>query len=235
MEAERHGHQLGPIIQDIVYGANDGIVTTFAVVSATVGARMPGYVIVVIGIANLFADAFSMAAGAFLSLRAERDHYERVRREELEEIRTHPAIEREEVRSAFAGKGFSGDDLDRATAILTRNPEIWTDTMMVEEHGLTHTATEKPLLHGVATFLSFVLFGAIPLLPYLVPVLHERFSVAVSSTLAALVLLGIVRSTVTRERIVRGTLEVVGIGAAASSVAYAIGVLLRGFAHVAFP
>ena len=86
MKGELHGSTLGPFIQDVIYGGNDGIVTTFAVVAGTVGAGMPHYIVIILGIANLLADGTSMATGAFLSLKSERDQYHRIRKEELEEI-----------------------------------------------------------------------------------------------------------------------------------------------------
>ena len=155
---ESHGHTLGPYIHNIVYGGNDGIVTTFAVVAGSVGAELPAFVVIILGLANLFADGFSMAAGAYLSLKAVRDQYERLRKEELAEIDDHPEIESAEIRGFMRAKGFRGADLDRAVAIVTGNRDIWADMMMKEEHGLTKQTSSKPLVHGFATFVAFVLF-----------------------------------------------------------------------------
>ena len=79
---ESHGSTLGPYIHDIVYGAHDGIVTTFAVVAGTAGAGLSTGVVIILGVANLLADGVSMGAGAFLSLRSERDQYHRLLKEE---------------------------------------------------------------------------------------------------------------------------------------------------------
>ena len=61
-------------LPDIVYGANDGIVTTFAVVSGVVGAALSTTVIIIMGFANLLADGFSMGASNVLSRRSDTDH-----------------------------------------------------------------------------------------------------------------------------------------------------------------
>jgi VIT1/CCC1 family predicted Fe2+/Mn2+ transporter len=231
---EAHGQRLGGVIQDIVYGGNDGIVTTFAVVAGTVGADLPRYVVIILGLGNLLADGISMATGAYLSLRSERDQYRRIRREELAEIDRHPDMEREEIRRYLTSLGFSGDDLMRATAVITRDRDIWADTMMHAEHGLHLSSTERPLLHASMTFLSFQIFGAIPLLPYLLAVSpDQRFSVAIASTVAALVTLGLCKSWITRERLLRGPLEITSVGAAGALVAYGIGVLLKSTVGVA--
>ncbi len=228
---ELHGSKLGPYIQDIVYGGHDGIITTFAVVAGTAGADLPHYIVIILGCANLFADAVSMGAGSFLSLRSEADQYERLRKEEMKEIDTHPDLEREEIREAYEKKGFQGADLARAVDIITAHKERWVQEMMLEEHGLTKNVTDRPWLHGVITLLGFIAFGIVPLIPYLFGIAPEsRFSVAIVGTFLSLLLLGLTRSYVTRERLVRGALEILALGLATASVAYGVGILLKNVA-----
>ena len=233
MASEYHGHRLGTYIQQIVYGGNDGIVTTFAVVAGTVGADLPRGVVIVLGLANLLADGCSMAAGAYLSARSEIDQFERLRKEEEEEIRTHPDIEREEIRIAYERKGFSGKELDDLVRLHTSTPAVWIETMMLEEHGLTRSADSRPLLNAFSTFVSFILFGAIPLLPYLFSTnIGPRFMVAITSTTIALFVLGLTRSYVTQQRLIRGPLEILAVGLGSSTVAYCVGMALRAFAEI---
>lgn len=231
---ELHGSRLGPWIHDIVYGAHDGIVTTFAVVAGTAGAGLSWGIVIILGVANLLADGVSMGAGSFLSLRSERDQYHRLRKEELKEIEEIPEIEREEIREAYAAKGFTGKDLDRAVEIITSDKEIWTRTMMQEEHGMIEETADGALLHGLATFLGFIVFGSVPLIPYVL--FHsgsDNFLYAIIGTFLALLLVGITRSIVTRERIYRGALEILLIGAVTASIAYGVGLALKGVAGVA--
>lgn len=232
-EENNHGSRLGPVIHDIVYGAHDGIVTTFAVVAGTVGADLPGGIILVLGIANLLADGFSMGAGAYLSSRSSADQYKRLRSEELDEIARHPDLEREEIREAYAAKGFTGPDLDRAVEILTSHSDTWADTMMLEEHGLMRPEASDAIMHGFATFAGFVLFGAVPLLPYAFGVVaaDRRFIAAIAAAAVALLLVGVMRSYVTRQRVVRGITEILAIGAASTAIAYGVGVALRHLAN----
>lgn len=229
-----HGSKIGEFIHDIVYGGNDGIVTTFAVVAGTTGADLPRYVIIILGLANLLADGSSMATGAYLSLKAERDQYLRLRREENQEIENDPEVEREEVREHFAAKGVQGKSLSSLVDIVTGNRELWLDVMMHTEHGVTADTGSRPILHGFMTFVAFQIFGAIPLIPYIFPVEPDwRFRIAIGSTAIALLLLGLTRSIVTREKLIRGPLEILSIGALGAVVAYGVGVLLKdtvGFA-----
>ena len=233
-KSEIHGSRLGPVIHDIVYGAHDGIVTTFAVVAGTVGADLAVGVVIILGIANLLADAVSMGAGAFLSHKSERDQYRRLYKEELQEIEDDPELERAEVRESYEKRGFTGKDLDRVTEILTRDKRVWAETMMREEHGVTDEADGAGITHGLATFAGFVVFGAVPLLPYFFGVPADwKFPVAVGGTFLALALVGVTRSIVTRERIYRGAIEIIVIGAVTASIAYGVGVALKGVVGVA--
>ncbi|MDP7247889.1 MAG: VIT1/CCC1 transporter family protein [Candidatus Peribacteraceae bacterium] len=233
-EADVHGLWIGSYIQDIVYGGNDGIVTTFAVVAGTMGADLPHYIVIILGLANLLADGTSMGTGAYLSKRSERDNYERLRKEELEEIEIDPEIEAEEVRQMYREKGFEGKDLERAVEIITSDKDRWAEVMLHEEHHMTKEASEKPVVHGLLTFISFAIFGAIPLIPYfIITSADSRFPVAIVSTFFALMLLGVAKSKIMRERMIRGPLEIVSVGALGAFVAYGVGVMLRSLAGIA--
>ncbi len=228
---EHHGHRLGAYIREIVYGGNDGIVTTFAVVAGTAGAGLPHSIVIILGLANLLADGLSMATGAYLSEKSDQAQWKRIREEERKEIKTVPDMERAEVREYFAKLGFAGADLDRAVQIVTSDQERWLDVMMVAEHGYVGNSGSKPLLDGIMTFLSFGTFGAIPLLPYFLGVPEEwRFMVAIIGTAISLVLLGVARSYVTKEKLYKGPLEIVFVGAIGAMVAYAVGVFLKSLA-----
>ncbi len=229
-----HGHNLGPYIHDIVFGGNDGIVTTFAVVAGTVGAAMPDYVVIILGLANLLADGFSMGSGNFLSLKSEHDQYERLLKEEQEEIEKTPDLERAEIRYFYEKKGLKDKALDQMVEAATSDKKVWLDVMMNLEHNMTEGQTGKPFMHGIVTFIAFCIFGSIPLLPYLTGIAEgQRFLVAIASTLIALIILGSTRSYVTRERLIRGTLEVVSIGMAGAGIAYVVGALLKGIVGMA--
>jgi len=230
-ESERHGSDLGPYIHDIVYGANDGIVTTFAVVSGVAGAELATHIVIILGFANVLADALSMGLGNYLSLRSKEDQYERVKKEEMHEIETIPDMERAEIREIYSKKGFSGADLDRVVTVITANKDTWVDVMMREEHGLAPEDFGRPMLHGFMTFVSFLIFGSIPIVPYLLPIPEGReFIVTVIGTGVALLLVGWLRSYVTRERIFRGPIEIFSVGMVCAAAAYVVGVLLKDVA-----
>ncbi len=229
-EANYHGSGLGPYIHDIVYGANDGIVTTFAVVSGVAGADLSASTVIILGFANVFADGLSMGLGNYLSSKSRADHYNRLYKEEAQEIREIPHIEREEIREIYAKKGFSGQLLEDVVATITANRDRWIETMMVEEHGLHREDDGSPMLHAFMTFASFILFGSIPILPYLFAIPPQnQFFITIITTGITLLFVGFLRSAVTRERLIKGPLEILLVGSLCAAVSYGIGVFLKGF------
>jgi vacuolar iron transporter family protein len=220
---------IADFIQDIVYGGNDGIVTTFAVVAGGTGADLSVGIIIIMGIANLIADGTSMASGAYLSIKSEMDQYARLRKQELIDIQTNPSLERAVMRHHFEKKGFSEAQLDHAVEVLTSNQELWLDTIMLEEHGLTKDSASRPIAHGAMTLASFIIFGSIPLFPYVFSAyIQNQFTTAIVGTAIALFALGLTRSIATKERLIRGPIEVFVVGATGAVVAYLIGFFLKG-------
>lgn len=236
-EAIRRRLQEGPTesyLGDMVYGALDGAVTTFAVVSSVAGAGLSAGVLIVLGLANLLADGFSMGAGAFLGGRTRRQTRDRIRRMEERHIDQHPEGEREEIRQIFAAKGFHGEDLDRVVAVITADRQRWIETMLREEHGLPDTMP-SPWRAGLATFAAFAVAGVVPLaafvLEYLRPDTVTRpFFWSALLTGAAFFGIGALKSRFVEIPWWRSALETLLTGAAAATVAYAVGALLSGLA-----
>jgi vacuolar iron transporter family protein len=228
---ETHQKEKGKYIGDFVYGALDGIITTFAVVSGVQGAQMNNSVVLIMGFANLLADGISMGVGNYLSTKSELEYIKKEREREEWEIEHYPDGEREEIRHIFKKKGFIGKDLDRAVKVITSDKKIWVDTMMLDELGLT-VEDKTPVMSGFATFISFLIAGFIPLLIYVVSFFIPLFSANlffVSIVLTALTLFGVgaIRSVITGTKWIRSGLEMLLMGGLAATVAYWIGFFLR--------
>ncbi|MGJ8723434.1 MAG: VIT1/CCC1 transporter family protein [Roseibacillus sp.] len=222
-------------LKDSIYGAIDGAVTTFAVVSSVAGAGLPSGIVIVLGAANLLADGFSMASGNFLGTRAENQAANRARREEEAEIALHPEGEREEIRQIFAAKGFQGEALEKVVEVITSDQDRWLETMLLEEHGIT---SERPTAWkaALATFLAFLAIGVIPLLAYFLDLarpglIGNPFLPACILTAFSFAIVGALKARVVGQNTFMGILETLAIGAFASGLAYTIGYLLRPFAE----
>ena len=215
-----------------VYGAIDGTVTTFAVVAGVVGAEMSASVIIILGAANLVADGFSMAVGNYLGTKAQLEELHRVRRNEEHHIDVIPDGEAEEIREIFRQKGFDGDLLERIVQVITSNRQLWIDTMLIDEWGLTLT-TPVPWRAGLVTFIAFIIAGLLPLLPFIfAPAASgSRMPFAWSIALAALAFFGIgtIKSWFVGHSWWRSGLETLTLGGGAAVLAYATGALLKSF------
>lgn len=228
-------HKMTPAstyLKEVIYGGTDGIVTTFAVVGGFAGAQsavssLPILVVLLFGLANLFADGASMGLSNFLSMRSEQDVYNSERKKELREIKIHPKAEFEETVEILQGKGFPKKDATQIAALYSKNEAYWTDFMMNHELELPNPAHENPYLTGLATFFAFVIFGFIPLIPYIFFREVSLFAYSVAFTFFALLLLGFLRWRVTKESPLRSVGEIIFLGGVSAGVAYMVGTFFR--------
>ena len=219
-------------LRDFVYGAVDGVITTFAVVSGVAGAGLSSGIVIILGASNLVADGFSMAVSNYLGTRAERDRIARVRQVEDDHISLYPDGEREEIRQIFAAKGFSGESLKQAVSTVTSDRKRWIDTMIQEEYGL-NLEERSPTRAAAVTFCAFVSLGAVPLLAFfgslLAPAIEIRpFLPSALLTATALFVVGAIKARFVSQRWYRGGLETLIVGSAAASLAFLVGAAFGG-------
>lgn len=205
-------------LRDWIYGGIDGVITTFAVVAGVVGADMPSRVILILGLANLVADGFAMAAGNYSGTQAERDDYDRLLAVERKHIAVVPEGEREEIRQIFGGKGFSGDDLERIVDVITADKSRWAKTMVVEEYGLAPTP-KSPNLAALCTFAAFISCGLVPLTTYL----WGGLIPCVVATGLVFFSIGAIKSQWSLTAWWRSGCETFGIGMFAAALAFCVG------------
>ena len=220
-------------LRDFIYGAIDGAVTTFAVVSGVAGAQLSSRVVIVLGLANLIGDGFSMAASNYLGVRADRQLRDRLRREEEQHIAEYPAGEREEIRQIFEKKGFAEEDLDRAVDVITADRERWVETMLAEEHGMSLHGP-VPWRAAAMTFVAFLVVGAIPLAPFLAELAgapaERAYEASALFTGVSFFLVGAAKSRFVSQSWWASGLETLLLGGGAAALAYAVGLMLRDIA-----
>jgi len=225
-----HRRTVGKYIGDFVFGALDGIITTFAVVAGVAGASLHSSVVLILGFANLLGDGCSMALGSYLSTKSEQQYGERERKREEWEIERIPELEREEIKQIYRKKGFQGEDLERAAQILTSNKKTWVDTMMLEELNIVREE-KSPRMSGLATLAAFTTVGFVPLLAYVAALLAPGLKpIAVGMTFVTIFIAGSARSYVTGKRWWKAGIEMTLVGGLAACAAYVVGYLLGGLA-----
>lgn len=211
-------------LRDWIYGGIDGSITTFAVVSGVVGGKLSPFIIIILGLANLIADGFSMAASNFVGTKSEIDLYKKYKVTEEQHIELIPEGEVEEIRQIFKKKGFRGKNLDIIVNEITSNKELWIDTMLKEEYGLP-SEYSNPFTAALCTFISFIAFGSIPLLPFVIGA-SSPFAISVILTLVVFFIIGSVKSYWSENSWFKSGIQTLLIGAFAASLAFVVGTLL---------
>lgn len=223
-------------LKEVMYGAVDGIITTFAIVAGFSGAALSNetttqlsfMVVLLFGFANLFGDGVSMGLGNFLAVRSEQGLYRSIWKREQDASEENGGAEARETKISLIHKGFSEEDAEILTNIYRKNERYWVDFIVNNELKIANPMNESALYTGVATFSAFVFFGLIPLIPFMVMGGSDSKVVFLSSglsALAALVLLGILKWRIVKTHLLRSVFEVVIVGTIAASVSFFIGSL----------
>jgi len=231
---EEHSSTGSQYLGNVIYGGLDGIVTTFAVVSGVMGAQLSPGIVMILGLANLFGDGFSMAVGAFLAAKSDHEFFERERAREAWEVEHYPEGERLELREIYLKQGYPPEDAEQMVNIKSKDMKRWVDAMMVEELNLL-PSDRKPILEGLSTFGAFLVAGSVPLLSYLIDLIFNvdfdpqtSFYMSLGFSGLALFLLGAAKVLVTQRNPIRSGLEMLAVGGLAAGVAYGVGALLKG-------
>ncbi len=227
IEDAYHQRSTGRYLGDVIFGANDGLITTFAVVAGAAGAGLTPTVVLIIGFANLLGDGLSMGLGNYLGKKSELAYQRNQRVKEGWEIDHLREIELQEIRDIFSRWGFSGSDLERAVTIVSQKREAWIDIMMKEELGIIEDHDEHPGKHGVATFFSFAGAALLPLLPFVFGMEGgAAYGASVGITALTLFFVGASRSRLSAMRFWRAGVEMLFVGGIAALAAYLIGDIL---------
>jgi len=220
----------GRYLKDFVYGAVDGTITTFAVVSGVAGANLSPRVVVILGTANLIADGFSMAASNFLGTRAERQSENLMR-----DAERHVASASNQVQSVvrtLADHGLQGQDVQAAASAVVADCLRF----MSEPHGhrpQSDDTVNSAWSAALATFSAFLIVGCLPLLPFLAGALLSMpvaapFMWSGVMTAAAFFLIGGIKSRFVGEHWIWGGTSTLTVGAAAAGLAYMVGAWVGG-------
>ena len=215
-------------VREIVFGFNDGSISTLALLAGVTGGALAHGQILVAGFSGVIAGAISMAIGAYISSKSEIEHHQSEIEREKREIEEIPEVEREEMRQIYMKKAdFTEEELNLILNRITSDKKVWLDSMMKEELGLFEERFESPLKVGLIMLVAFVAGGLIPILPFVfLPVSQTSLIVASIVTFASLFLIGVWKTTFTNKHWLRSGLEMVFVGILATVIPYLIGDLL---------
>lgn len=230
-EERKHTALLGEM-REIVFGAQDGLISTLAVVATVGAATQSGYAVAVAGIATALGGVFSMGAGEYMSSRSQRDIFEAQIARERAEVAERPGESEAEVRYMLEEEGLSPEAARRVARELAGEPEVLLKTMVEKELKLIPDEEATPLQGALFMGASFGVASLVPILPYLFLPVSVAVWLAIAATALALFGIGVVKSRWTEHHFLRSGAEIVGLGAAAGVAGYLFGSILPGLLGV---
>lgn len=213
----------GVAIRAAVFGVNDGLVSNASLILGIAGASANVSIILLAGIAGLFAGAFSMAAGEYISMLSQRELFENQIALERKELEEKPEEEIAELSVIYQSRGLTKIDADLFAQKILSNKELGLNTLAREELGLNPDELGSPWVAAISSFLAFAAGSVIPLLPFFFTV--GKFSLLISIILSgfALFIAGITLSLFTGKNALVSGFRMLFIGGLAGATTFAIG------------
>lgn len=210
-------------IREVVFGAQDGLVSTFAVVAGLAAAGVGHLVIILGGAVSAVAGVLSMSIGTFLASRAQRQLYDAELDRERHEIRDHPGEEIAELIAALVGRGMPRPDAVDVARRIARHPDLMLATLAVFELGLAPQRLGTPVRDAFVMGISFGVAAAVPIVPFAFAQPLMGLGVSAALSLVALFLVGFVKGAVAGVGRVRSGLEVVALAVASGAISFGLG------------
>lgn len=213
----------GGRVRDMIFGANDGMVSTLAFVAGIVGAITDPSIVLLSGIAELFAGTISMAVGAFQSSKSE---LEVLRRKNHGQVRHGESLEdeKEELLKLYQAEGFRRGEAEAITRRVLEQRGPLAEAVAFEDLGLKPREGSDPVTAGILCGVSFGLAALVPILPFALPLGNWRaLAASVVVTLAALFGVGALKTLFSTRSWIRSGIEMMAIGASAAAITYFIG------------
>jgi VIT1/CCC1 family predicted Fe2+/Mn2+ transporter len=216
----------GGSLRAAVFGVNDGLVSNFSLVMGFAGADAKPEYILLAGVAGLLAGSFSMAAGEYVSVSAQRELFEQQIAMEKQELEMSPKEEEEELSLIYQAKGIPESDARMMARRIIQNPRTAIDTLAREELGLDPSQLGSPWMAAGSSFVAFIVGALVPVLPYIVTSGAKAFGASAVLSCLALFAVGALISIFTARGPLSSGARMLGIGLLASAITYFVGSLL---------
>ena len=206
-----------------VFGISDGLVTNISLILGMSGANPPVGVVKLAGLAGLLGGAFSMAAGEYISMKAQTELFERELEFERQEIHRRPEGEFRELVRIYESRGIPTELATQVARQMMSDPETALETHAREELGIRPDSLGKPLQAAGASFVTFSLGALIPLLPFFFAHGTKAVLASIALTAVAAVAVGAALSIFTGRSWWKSAFRQLAICAAAGAVTYGVG------------
>lgn len=223
--AGREGHTMlqGGSLRAAVFGINDGLVSNFSLVMGFAGAEARPEYVLLAGIAGLLAGSFSMAAGEYVSVSAQRELFEQQIKMEKEELEMSPKEEEEELSLIYQAKGLPEHEASLLARRIIANPRTAIDTLAREELGLDPSELGSPWVAALSSFMAFVIGALVPVIPYLFTSGSAAWIISGIFSCLSLFIIGAVLSIFSARGPILSGLRMLAIGLLASGITFGAG------------
>jgi VIT1/CCC1 family predicted Fe2+/Mn2+ transporter len=210
-----------------IFGVNDGLVSNLSLIFGVAGAGVSNRVVLLAGIAGLLAGAFSMAAGEYVSMRVQREVFERLIHLEAHEIAAMPDEEERELAEIYETRGIPADLASGLARTVMADPQTALMTHAREELGLDpEEGLGSPWAAAGSSFVMFAFGALVPLIPFVLT--SGTDAVLTSAVLSGATLFGVGAGTsyLTGRPFYRSGGRMLLVGAAAAAITFGVGRLL---------
>ena len=225
MEIDRERWRVASLgrLREVVFGAQDGILSTLALVTSVAVAVDQTSIVLVAGLAGALAGMISMATGAYLGSRAEQDVRRAEIAQEATELETKPAEELAELTVIFQREGKSYEEARHLADEIAQDKDLWLRTLVEKELGISPDETGNPIKDALAMGSSFIVAAFVPIVPHMVLNGGVAIGVSVAAALVGLFVLGVGKGRLVQRSPVLQGLEILGIGAVSAAIGYGLG------------
>ncbi len=224
---EKHHRDIqGGAARAAVFGISDGLVTNVSLILGIAGASTGGALVRLAGLAGLISGACSMAAGEYISMRAQQELLERELEIERREISRYPTAERRELARLYEKRGLDPQMAEDLATAMMRDPALALETHAREELGLDPSSLGSPWGAACSSFVSFATGALLPLLPWFF--VSGTTALLISVALGALAALGIgaALALFTGRSILHSALRQLFVATLAAAITFSVGHLV---------
>jgi VIT1/CCC1 family predicted Fe2+/Mn2+ transporter len=229
-ESEREQLERRTGIREVVFGVQDGILTTMGlttgVATAAAGAAVAHTTILIAGLAGALAGMVSMGTGAYLAACAERDLKRAAIHKERAELLTQPIEEHQEMVEILMERGVPEETAHELSRALAEYPRLWEETHIEKELGISSDPQDSPVRDGLVMGATFLIGAVVPVVPFILLTGVAAVALSLALSAVALLLVGMGKAWIIGQRLLVGGGQVLGVGAAAALAGYILGVLL---------
>jgi vacuolar iron transporter family protein len=210
-------------MRDFVFGFGDGVNTSLGLAAGVGGAAVSSDLIILATLVAMFTGAKAMAVQNYLAVKSQRELLTSEINRENWEIENKPEDERKEIEDIYKAKGFTGNDLKMIVDKITSDKKVWLDTMLTEELNLNLEILGHPIKSALRMFGAFLVGGILPIIPFFFSSGITPLFIAIGISLTASFVVGAVKSRMANTSLIKGGIEMAGLGTGIALIGYGVG------------